>query len=108
LPNCQTLGRLGAFPVALAMGLLNTLPPGRARAEGEGEMTDRNSYKKWTSEEDELLRNLVLANVSPFDIAAELGRSVSTVKVRAHCLGITLRRLGTTPLTLPDLKAKGK
>jgi hypothetical protein len=29
----------GAFPVALAMGLLNTLPPGRTRAEGE-EMTD--------------------------------------------------------------------
>jgi hypothetical protein len=41
-------------------------------------MTDRNSYKKWTSEDDELLRNLVLANVSPFDIAAQLGRSVST------------------------------
>jgi hypothetical protein len=61
-------------------------------------MTDRNSYKKWTSEDDELLRNLVLANVSPFDIAAELGRSVSTVKARAHCLGITLRRLGDADL----------
>jgi hypothetical protein len=71
-------------------------------------MSDRNSYKKWRSEDDELLRNLVLANVSPFDIAAELGRSVSTVKARAHRLGITRRRLGTTPLTLPDLKAKGK
>jgi hypothetical protein len=54
-------------------------------------MNDRNSYKKWTREEDELLRNLVLANVAPFDIAAELGRSVSTVKARVHCLGITLR-----------------
>jgi hypothetical protein len=71
-------------------------------------MSDRNSYKKWRSEDDELLRNLVLANVSPFDIAAEFGRSVSTVKARAHCLGITRRRLETTPLTLPDLKAKGK
>jgi hypothetical protein len=71
-------------------------------------MSDRNSYKKWTSEDDELLRNLVLANVSPFDIAAKLGRSVSTDKARAHFLGILLRRLGTTPLTLPDLKAKGK
>jgi hypothetical protein len=68
-------------------------------------MTDRNSYKKW-SEDDELLRDLVLMNVSPFDIAAKLGRSVSTVKARVHCLGMTLRRLGT--LTLPDLKAKGK
>jgi hypothetical protein len=64
-------------------------------------MKDRNSYKKWTSEDNELLRNLVLANVPPFDIAAELGRSVSTVKARAHCLGMTLRRLRTAPLTLP-------
>jgi hypothetical protein len=71
-------------------------------------MTDRNSYKKWTPDEDELLRNLVLANVSPFDIAAQLGRSVSTVKARAHCLGMTLRRSGSTLFTLPGLKAKGK
>jgi hypothetical protein len=70
-------------------------------------MSDRNSYKKWTSEDDELLRNLVLANVSPFDIAAELGRSVSTVKARAYCLGMTLRRLGTAPLTLPAREVTG-
>jgi hypothetical protein len=80
----------------------------RAGAEGEGKMTDRNSYKKWTSEDDELLRNLVLANFSPFDIAAKLGRSVSTVKARAHCLGMTLRRSRAPLLTLPDLKAEGK
>jgi hypothetical protein len=55
-------------------------------------MSDRNSYKKWTPEEDECLRSLALANVAPFDIAAQLGRSVSTVKARAHCLGITLQR----------------
>jgi hypothetical protein len=70
-------------------------------------MTDRNSYKKWTPEEDELLRNLVLLNVAPFDVAAKLGRSVATVKARAHFLGIMLRRLGTTPPTFPE-KAKGK
>jgi DNA-binding NarL/FixJ family response regulator len=59
-------------------------------------MSDRNSYKKWTPEEDALLRDLVLANVSPYDIAAELGRSVATVKVWAHCLGIKLRPLQET------------
>jgi len=59
-------------------------------------MNDRNSYKKWTHQEDELLRELMLANIAPFDIAAELGRSVSTVKARAHCLGITLRPLQET------------
>ena len=54
-------------------------------------MSDRNSYKKWTAEEDELLRNLVLTNVSAFEIAAQLGRSVSTVKARAYYHGMTLR-----------------
>jgi hypothetical protein len=68
------------------------------RPKGKGEMTDRNGYKKWTPEDDEFLRNLVLADVSPFDIAAQLGRSVSTVKGRAHCLGITLRRSGVAPV----------
>jgi hypothetical protein len=70
-------------------------------------MIGRNSYKKWTQEEDELLLNLVLAHVSPFDIAAQLGRSVSTVKARAHSLGITL----TVSYPIADfagLKAKGK
>ena len=71
-------------------------------------MSDRNSYKKWTAEEDELLRNLVLTNVSAFEIAAQLGRSVSTVKARAYYLGMTLRRSGAIPLTLRELKAKGK
>jgi hypothetical protein len=59
-------------------------------------MNDRNSYKKSTREEDELLRELMLANIAPFDIAAELGRSVSTVKARAHCLVITHRPLQET------------
>jgi hypothetical protein len=59
-------------------------------------MSDRNSYKRWAAEEDELLRTLVLANVCPYDIAAQLGRSVATVKARAHCLGITLRPLQET------------
>jgi hypothetical protein len=45
---------------------------------------------RWTPEEDELLRKLVLANASPFDIAVQLERSRSSVRARAHRLGIPL------------------
>jgi hypothetical protein len=45
---------------------------------------------RWTPEEDELLRRLVLANASPFDVAVRLERSLSSVRARAHRLGISL------------------
>jgi hypothetical protein len=45
---------------------------------------------RWTPEDDELLRKLVLANASPFDIAVQLERSLSSVRARAHRLGIPL------------------
>jgi hypothetical protein len=35
-------------------------------------MNDRNSYKKWTRLEDELLRELMLANIAPFDMPQSL------------------------------------
>jgi DNA-directed RNA polymerase specialized sigma24 family protein len=43
-----------------------------------------------TPDEDTLLRKLVLENASPFEIAVQLGRSISSVKARAHRLGIPL------------------
>jgi hypothetical protein len=45
---------------------------------------------RWTPEEDELLRKLVLTNASPFDIAVQLKRSLSSVRARAHRLGTPL------------------
>jgi DNA-directed RNA polymerase specialized sigma24 family protein len=45
---------------------------------------------RWTPDEDMLLRELVLENAAPFEIAAQLGRSISSVKARAHRLGIPL------------------
>jgi hypothetical protein len=44
----------------------------------------------WTPEEDELLRKLVLEDALPFEIAAELRRSIPSVKARAFRLGIPL------------------
>jgi DNA-directed RNA polymerase specialized sigma24 family protein len=42
--------------------------------------------------EDQLLRKRVVANVPVSEIAAELGRSISSVKARAHVLKIALGR----------------
>jgi hypothetical protein len=51
-----------------------------------------NNAKTWTSDEDERLRELVISNVSVFDIAADLGRTVVAVRARAHALRIVLGR----------------
>lgn len=45
---------------------------------------------RWMPEEDEILRELALANGSPFDIAMQLKRSLPSVRARAHRLGIPL------------------
>ena len=45
---------------------------------------------RWMPEEDEILRELALANGSPFDIAMQLKRSLPSVRARAHQLGIPL------------------
>jgi hypothetical protein len=45
---------------------------------------------RWTPEEDQVLRELALANGSPFDIAVQLKRSLPSVRARAHRLGIPL------------------
>ena len=52
----------------------------------------QNSSKRWTSGEDHRLRELISSKVDAFDIASELGRTVSAVKVRAQFLGLSLRR----------------
>ena len=55
---------------------------------------------RWASEEDELLRKLVLANASPFDVAVRLERSLSSIRARAHRLGISLGFLFKPPAGL--------
>jgi len=48
---------------------------------------------KWTLEEDALLRALFEAGNRPMLVAAKLKRSLPATKVRAHFLGISLRRI---------------
>jgi hypothetical protein len=57
-----------------------------------------NSNKKWTREDDDLLRSLVDANTAVGRVAIELKRTVSAVRNRALYLKVHLRR---------DLKLRG-
>jgi hypothetical protein len=55
------------------------------------------NHNVWKSEDDERLRRLVEANVSTWDIATCLGRTVPAIEARAHTLRITL---GTKPIAV--------
>jgi hypothetical protein len=48
----------------------------------------------WTREEEERLQRLFLQHALPAEIAKELGRTVSSVKSKAHALGLTIARFG--------------
>jgi len=69
----------------------------RSGREGKGKiagiMVEKNS-DRWTQEEDDRLRRLLIADTSPSEIAEMLGRTVSAVKARAYSLGLTLARFG--------------
>ena len=53
-----------------------------------------NNSDRWTEDEEERLRQLVLSKLPPFEIAVALGRTVSAVKIRARSLGLALPGLG--------------
>jgi hypothetical protein len=61
-----------------------------------------NSAKAWTTDEEERLRKLIISNAPAFDIAADLGRTVSAVRARAQALRISF---GSSRLRI---RAKGK
>ena len=47
----------------------------------------------WTTEEDERLRSMVVANVSIDLIAEEMKRTIQAVKWRANARGISTKRV---------------
>jgi hypothetical protein len=53
-----------------------------------------NSGKPWTVEEDERLRQLVVSSAPLTEIAERLDRTESSVRARAHFLGVIVRRFG--------------
>ncbi len=54
-----------------------------------------NSGKPWTADEDDRLRQLVLSGAAIDQIVEGLDRTESSVRARAHLLGVTLRRFGS-------------
>ena len=59
-----------------------------------------NNNDRWTTEEEERLRQLIIVNITPFEIAEALGRTVSAVKAKAHSLGLTTARFGISRRSL--------
>jgi DNA-directed RNA polymerase specialized sigma24 family protein len=50
--------------------------------------------KRWTSDEDEILRKEALAGSPVTEIASKIGRSESAVRTRAYTLRVPLRMVG--------------
>jgi hypothetical protein len=48
--------------------------------------------KRWTLEEDERLKSMILAGCPPGDIAFKLNRSISAIYSRAHQLHLSFKR----------------
>jgi hypothetical protein len=48
----------------------------------------------WTKDEEEQLRQMFLQHAQLHEIAKELRRTVSSVRSKAHALGITIARFG--------------
>jgi hypothetical protein len=55
---------------------------------------------RWTDNEKEMLRQLLMANRSAHEIASELGRTVSAVYAKSHELGLTTARAGVKKRSL--------
>jgi hypothetical protein len=65
---------------------------GRARTEGEGQMTGRIP-RPWTPEEDERLRKLAAENRSSLTISERLKRAPKSIRHRARKLNIVLAKV---------------
>jgi hypothetical protein len=69
----------------------------------------RLNAKQWTNVEDERLRSLVISGMNAWGIAAELERTVASVRSRSERFGLSLRRVTVAPsrrLVELGLKAK--
>jgi len=54
----------------------------------------RSETKRWTAEEDNVLRQAALAGNSVTEIASMLGRTEPAVRARAYFLKVLLRSVG--------------
>ena len=54
----------------------------------------RPETKRWTTEEDSILRQAALAGSSVAEIASKIGRTEAAVRTRAYAIKILLRAIG--------------
>jgi hypothetical protein len=54
----------------------------------------RSETKRWTTEEDDILRQAALAGTSVAEIASTVGRTESAVRARAYVLRVLPRPVG--------------
>ena len=54
----------------------------------------RPETKRWTAEEDDVLRQEALVGSPVTEIASKIGRSESAVRTRAYTLRVPLRTVG--------------
>jgi DNA-directed RNA polymerase specialized sigma24 family protein len=54
----------------------------------------RPETKRWTAEEDDVLRQEALVGSPVSEIASKIGRSESAVRTRAYTLRVPLRTVG--------------
>jgi DNA-directed RNA polymerase specialized sigma24 family protein len=54
----------------------------------------RPETKRWTAEEDDVLRQKALVGSPVTEIASKIGRSESAVRTRAYTLRVPLRTVG--------------
>ena len=64
-------------------------------------MCMNSRLKRWTLEEDERLKSMILAGCPPGNIAFKLHRSISAVYSRAHHLHLSFKRADTKVATGP-------
>jgi hypothetical protein len=54
----------------------------------------RPEAKRWTADEDEILRQEALQGIPVAEIASKIGRSESAVRTRAYTVRVPLRIVG--------------
>jgi hypothetical protein len=81
LPSCSLPGNIGFGENQLQRQACGVEGPETSMT---GDITTRriNNRTAWTAAEDERLRQLVISNASPSEIAEDLGRTASAVRAR--------------------------
>jgi hypothetical protein len=60
-------------------------------------MTRTPLVNRWTREEDNQLKSMIVAGRTPAEVAVKLSRSVAAVHARAYQFGLSFKRIQLRP-----------